>query len=324
MVRWLALAVLAACEGSPGTPDAGPPWTEAPPLPSPRYAPGVTALGQRVVVVGGADQVAPSLHVTPDVLALDLLAGVWTELPPAPVAWTHANVASSAATLYLLGGLEGDAGVARGDAYALDLTLPGAAWRPLSPMPAGAERGAAAVVVSPPHVFLLGGASSTGAVATSLAYNFSDDTWAFLPALPSPRAHAAAMRMFDGTLIVAGGLRALDGSGPLDEVWALPPRASEWQPRAAMPRARGGCAYGAVFGQLVCAGGEDGVAALAAVDSYDPVNDVWTTLPDLPAPRTDTQGAAIGSRLFVPGGSSSLVPEVTATVFVLSLFDALR
>ena len=126
-------------------------------------------------------------------------------------------------------------------------------------MPAGQERGAAAVVVSPPHVFLLGGATSGGALASVLDFNVSTSTWSQLPDLPTARSHAAAMRLDDGTLIVAGGLA--DGTGiPLGDVYALPLGAAAWELREPMPTRRGGCAYGRVQRSLVCAGGEAGAA----------------------------------------------------------------
>lgn len=296
-------------------------WALSTPLPEARLEPGVTSIGQRLIVVGGFDA---SLVITRDIDAYDALADEWHSVQQAPVAWTHANVGAASTTLYLLGGLEGPNFIPRGDAFSLDLATPTAAWRPLAPMPVGLERGAAAVVVSPPHIFLLGGATMTGSVATCLDYNFSTDTWTQLPDLPSPRSHAAAMRMADGTLIVAGGLASLDATSALDEVWALPVGATEWQPRAPMPTPRGGCAYGEVFGQLVCAGGERGSEALSAVESYNPLSDVWTVLEPMPFPRAGTQGAVIGGRLYVPGGSGSLQFEPTDTVLVFSFLEALK
>ena len=89
-----------------------------------------------------------------------------------------------------------------------------------------------------------GGASTSDALATVLDYDFSSDSWSLLPELPMPRSHAAAMRVEDGTLIVAGGLSSLDSSRPLGDVWAHPLNATEWEPRSPMRRARGATAAG--------------------------------------------------------------------------------
>lgn len=294
-------------------------------MPGPRLEPGVTAMGQRLVVVGGFDQsAAQGLRITNQVIAFDPAMNEWTSLKPAPVEWTHVNLAASGTTLYLLGGEEGTQFTARGEAYALDANTADPQWRQLRSLPAGQERGAAGIVVSPPHVFLLGGASTTSALASCLDYDYSRDEWTMLPDLPAPRSHPAAMRMIDGTLIVAGGLATLDAQSAAADVWALPPGATAWQPRAPMPIARGGCAYGTVLGQLVCAGGESGQAALYRVDSYDPLADTWTMLPGMPDARAGTQGAVIGNRFYVPGGAGTLTFDPEPSLYVFSLADVPR
>lgn len=322
MLRKAALAVaLAACSDPMEVPDPDDAWFESLPLLEPRLEPGVAAIGQRMIVLGGFNQ---DLVITREVDAFDVLDNAWFPVQPAPVAWTHANLAGTGGILYLLGGLEGMNFVPRGDAFALDVDIPGAQWRVLEPIPQGFERGAAAVVVAPPHIFLLGGATLTGAVATCLAYNLSSNTWTRLPDLPSPRSHAAAMRMPDGRLIIAGGLAALDSRSAIDEVLELPLEGTEWIPRSPMLTPRGGCAYGQVFNQLVCAGGELNGSALPVTESYDAYTDTWTSLPNMPRSRAGTQGAVISGRLYVPGGSASLRFEPTDTVFAFSLLEALE
>lgn len=324
-----ALVVLAACSAQSERPDAGgSPWAEGPALPGPRLEPGVTALGQRLVIAGGFVSTV-TFEATKEVWVLErtdqLASAMWTRLTDTPMAaaWTHINLAGVGGSLYLLGGSEGfNPYVAHGESYVL--AAGSSVWRLLAPMPAGEERSAAGVVVSPPHIYLLGGAGTNAAVASCLDYNITTNTWTVLPPLPSPRSHPAAMRRPDGTLIVAGGLATLDASQPLSEVWALPLNATTWERRAPAHTARGGCAYGTAFGKLICAGGEAGITALATTEVYDPILDRWTDEPDMPAPRAGTQGAVIGSRLFVPGGSPSLsIPEATSTLYVFSLLDTI-
>ncbi len=319
--RWFVLP--SSCSSPVPRNDARPePWTEGTELPGPRLEAGVAALGQRLVVVGGFDQnVAQGLRITMDVTMFDPVMRTWSALHPAPVAWTHANLAGSSATIYMLGGHETQQFTAKGEAYALDVDTPTPQWRQLRSLPAGQERGASGIISAPPHIYLIGGASTTAALATCLDYDFSTDTWSMLPDLPAPRSHPAVMRMSDGTLIAAGGLATLDASSATAEVWALPPGASAWQPRAPMPAPRAGCAHGTVLGQLVCAGGERGMAALTTTESYDPVGDTWTALPSMPEARAGTRGAVIANRLYIPGGSASLRFEPTNQLYVFSLLD---
>lgn len=319
--RALFALVLAGCP--PATPPSdGPvaPWSIGPELPGRRLEPGVTALGTRLVVAGGfATSLSEGLSITRAVLALDTFTGEWVTLPDAPADLTHINLGASGTTLFLLGGLEGVQFVARGEAWKLEAGA--VAWEPIAALPE--PRGAAGVVSAPPHLYLLGGASTTAALATCIDYNLATGQWLSLPDLPTARSHPAALRMRDGTLIVAGGLATLDATAPLSDVWALPPGATAWERRRSMPTARGGCAYGDIYGNLVCAGGESGRIALANVEGYDPVTDIWTVYPDLPEPRAGTQAAAIGQLIYVPGGARELRFEPTSSLFVFSLLDTI-
>jgi len=335
---WLALLLAAACKApGPVNPDApASPWTTGPSLPDPRLEPGVTALGQSVVVLGGFDTDAQAgLHVTTGVEVFDTLMQTWGTLPDAPVARHHVQIASIGTTLYLLGGLDGTADQnndfpARGDCYALDTANPSAGWRPIASMPAGFERGSAAIVVTPPRIYLLGGASTTDAIASVIYYDTIADAWTTgaLPDLPAPRSHPAAMRRaVDGTFILVGGLAGLTADTAQADVFILAPDqqmpSGTWTTGTPMPVQRGGCAYGVVQAQLLCAGGEAGMSALSYMQGYDSINNAWNNYPAMPEPRAGTLGAAIADQLYVPGGAMELVFEPTNTLFVFSLNDTM-
>ncbi|MFN0253470.1 MAG: hypothetical protein ACKV2T_41765 [Kofleriaceae bacterium] len=111
----------------------------------------------------------------------------------------------------------------------------------------------------------------------------------------------------------------------MPDVWALPPGGAEWLPRAPMLNARGGCAYGVVFEQLLCAGGAgprdpDG-EVLRTAERYDPVNDVWSQLEDMPEARTGSRGAVVGGRLFIPGGAPTLTFSPTNTLYAFAFLE---
>ncbi len=323
----LFVIALAACS-SPGKHVDAPSsaWSQGPDLADevPRLEPGVAALGQRMVVVGGFDSdLQAGLDITKRVDVYDVATGTWSRLPDAPVAWTHIQLAGLGTKVYLLGGLAGQTYTAEPDCFVLDTADATPTWMPIAPIPTGFERGSAAVVVAAPRIYLLGGAGTNGALATNLFYDVEMNTWSqLMPDLPAPRSHPAGMRTVDGRLIVAGGLATLDASMPAKDTWSLVPTTSQWETKAPMPTARGGCAYGVIQGQLVCAGGEAGQAAQSVVATYDPISDVWMTSEDMPHSRAGTQGAAIGDRLFVPGGAQELVFEPTATLYIYAPLDA--
>lgn len=75
-----------------------------------------------------------------------------------------------------------------------------------------------------------------------------------------------------------------------------------------MPSPRAGSAAGVVAGRIIVVGGEgnarrpDGVFVEA--EAYDPAADVWRPLPPMLTPRHGTGAAALGPKLYVPGGAT--------------------
>ncbi|HEY1556606.1 MAG TPA: kelch repeat-containing protein [Kofleriaceae bacterium] len=329
MVRaaWmLVLAAAAACGGKANTIDApSSPWSlSSSMVPDPRLEPGVTALGQQLVVLGGFDtDVQQGLAITQRVDVFDPVSQTWRQLPDAPVAWTHIQLAALGSTLYLLGGLEGSMYIAHGESWSMDTTQTPPVWTQLASIPAGLERGSAAVIVSPDRIYLLGGAGTNNALASCIYYDLTSNTWntSDLPDLPAPRSHPAGMIRPDSTLVVTGGLGGLFADTFTADTWQLAPGASAWQTSAPMPDPRGGCAYGVIEGSLVCAGGEAGTSALTYTETYDPIANTWTEDPAMPMPTAGAQGAVIADRLYVPGGARELQFFPTATLYVYAPLD---
>jgi hypothetical protein len=321
----LAPAVLGACRAQ-ALPDAATtPWTAGQALPRAAQQPGVTARGLDLIVAGGYDLTpAGALEITARVDAYDTTSDHWLPagtIPDAPVHWTDINLAVVGSTIYLAGGLAGALHTANGATYGFDPVHQ--TWEPLDEMPAGMERGAAGVVAAPGRIYLLGGESSTGPVASCLAYDVASGAWIAEPDLPSPRAHPAAMRRSDGSLIVAGGFAGPDATLPQVDVWRLPPEGAV--PRAwihlvvTMPEPRGGCAYGVVLGHLVCAGGTGPAGPAQTTLVYDPFETAvpaWTIDAAMPEPRAVVPGAATAGRLYVPGGSPTPAIAPTQTLFI--------
>ena len=326
VVRRLILLIgLVGCD-APEMDPPGPPWTERTALTDRRLEASAAGLGARLIVLGGF--VNESLEISRDVLQYDPFLDKWSVHEVlAPEAFTHAGLASVGGSLYLLGGLEGSAFTPNGRTWRL---RPGAtAPEALADMPAGHERGAAAVVVSSGHIFLLGGEIAGGFTDTILDYEVSSNTWSVYPSkLTTARSHAAAMREDDGTFIVAGGNGI---QGPLGDTFALRLDGTV-ELRASMSFARGGCAHGVLFGQLVCAGGEIGTAVTGVVESYDPNDDEWTVVTTggwlapiavMPLERAGAAGAIVASRLYVVGGSQTNAFTPTSSLYEFDLLDTL-
>jgi hypothetical protein len=328
--RWLASlavlapAVLGACRAQ-ALPDAATtPWAAGAPLPRAAQQPGVTARGIDLIVAGGYDLTAAgALEITARVDLYDTASDRWLPagtIPDAPVHWTDINLAALGDTIYLAGGLEGAQHTANGATWGFDPLRQ--TWQMLDAMPRGMERGAAGVIATPGRIYVLGGESSTGPVASCLAYDVPTGTWIVEPALPSARSHPAAMRRSDGSLIVAGGFAGPDATAPQGDAWRLPPEGATpraWTQVASMPEPRGGCAYGVVLGHLVCAGGVGPAGPAQTTLVYDPFQSAmpyWAIDAAMPEPRALAPGAAVGGRLYVPGGSPTLAIAPTPTLYI--------
>lgn len=264
---------------------------------------GVAALGGKVYVVGGFND---ELQVQSLVQVYDPGSDQWSTAAPLPRAVHHANVAATGGKLYVLGAmvLDGFGFQAIGDSYSYDPTTD--TWQDLTPMPAGSERGSAVMGVIGGKIYLAGGLGD-GALGDFSSYDPETASWdTELPALPELRDHAMGASVGD-TLYAIGG-RSGDIDSVQSSVYAFSVSDPVWRERAPMPTARGGGAAGVVNGQVLVVGGEGNSDIASGVfpqtESYDPVADTWTALPDMPAPRHGMGAAGIGGTLYVPGGAT--------------------
>jgi N-acetylneuraminic acid mutarotase len=301
--RLLILGLLVACGGvglhqDVATGTAG--WRGLAPLAGgPRQETAVVALGGRVYVLGGFDRQNRPVDV---VEVYDPARDRWESRKPLPMPLHHANAAAVGSKLYIVGALIGGDFRATGVTYEYDPKAD--AWTPRTPMPPGTERGASAAMVMGTRIYVAGGLRGTS-VGDFSSYDVSTDRWDALPAMPGPRDHLVGG-------VVGGVLFAIGGRGPsvglTGRVDAFDPKSRTWSPRTPMPTSRAGCAAGVIADRIIVVGGEgdrrrpDGV--FVAAEAYSPASDGWSVLPPMLTPRHGTGGAALGGRLYVPGGAT--------------------
>jgi len=91
---------------------------------------------------------------------------------------------------------------------------------------------------------------------------------------------------------------------------------SRWQEHAQMPTRRAHLALAAVDGRIFAIAGQDPEDVTAAVEIYDPADDIWARGRDKPIPVTYVSGAAIGAEVYVPGGCDAAgTPMRTVEVY---------
>jgi len=106
--------------------------------------------------------------------------------------------------------------------------------------------------------------------------------------LPTPAERPAENPMVDSP-------RALAPAGPPD----LP---SRWQEEVPISIARGRLAVVAVEGRIYAIGGETPGGITGVVEAYDPLQRTWSLRATKPVPVANVSGAALGGKIYVPGG----------------------
>ena len=292
-------------------------WRDLAPIAGgPRQEHAVAALGDDVYVLGGIVPDGVGGYVTTGrVEVYDTRRRTWTDAAPIPVAMNHPNVAAVDGKIYVIGALEGGASwEAIPDTYVYAPATD--AWSELQAMPAGTERGSAAVGVRGTTIYLAGGMRTLtpgpgglhDTVATVTAYDTATDSWSQLPDLPEARDHVGGAVVGD-TLHVLGG-RDRGQDNVRDDVFALDLTSRTWTELAPMPTPRGGIATAVVGTTIYTFGGEgDLTEGRAGVfdenEAYSTRSDSWQQLAPMPAPRHGTAATAIGRTIYMPGGGNA-------------------
>jgi N-acetylneuraminic acid mutarotase len=117
--------------------------------------------------------------------------------------------------------------------------------------------------------------------------------------------------VFGGRTRFAGGG---EGPGTPKSVEVFDPAANAWtKMMAEMPTGRRTAVVAVLNGKAFVFGGEDDGQVFAAAEEFDPANasEPWRKLSPMPTPRHGAAGGAIGSTIYVVGGSTA--PGIAAT-----------
>ncbi|KAK3368504.1 kelch domain-containing protein [Podospora didyma] len=298
-------------------------WTDTAPIAiAPRQEHSTVAVNHSsIAIIGG---IVPPSITTDLVQVYDIHSNQWRSLPPIPKALNHPNVAAVDGKIYVLGGLAETANSTWGavsNCWVLDLTGDATSWRALAPLPAGEVRGSAAIGIHSHIIYLAGGMSvlvlqqggEQGSVDTVSAFDTLSEKWVTLPEaakhLPAPRDHVGGAVVGD-TFYVLGG-RDHGQTNVRDTVFSLELRTmgkGGWKTKSGrMPTARGGVAAAAVGTKVYTFGGEGNPApgsngVFNQTEAYDTETDTWERLAPMELPRHGTSAAAIGGRVYIPGG----------------------
>lgn len=291
----------------------------------PNPAAAAAAIGAMLLVLGGVYLAWLSLVASDrSLLAADSSEGAanGTETTTAaPAVWqpiTSARIARGAVaatqadgTIWILGGI-GEGGVVSGRLEGYD--PPTDAWKGGDDLPVPVRHAMSVTWRDTPVV--LGGGQSFGRAgtvdATDRVWRLVSGRWVELPRMLQPRAAAAAAMVGD-RIIVTGGVDANGALLNTTEIFD----GNSWILGAELPTPRALLAAASDGTLMYAVGGTDGTSDMRSVEAYDPVANVWTTLPDLPQASRDLGVTIADGRLLAVGGLSAR--QVLKSVAALDL-----
>ena len=150
------------------------------------------------------------------------------------------------------------------------------------------------------------------------AYDPAKNAWRTLAPLPANLDHIQSVSV-DGLVYYIGGLSGWPGPN-VSTVYIYNPKTNTFRQGAPMPAGRGRGAGGVSVhgGKIYYAGGlnggRSGAKAVAWFDVYDPAQNRWQRLPDMPTPRDHFQAAVVDGVFYAIGGRDKDINKTTAAV----------
>jgi N-acetylneuraminic acid mutarotase len=264
---------------------------------------GVAAANGIVYVIGNFGTAAAARRLE----AYDPATGMWSTRAMLPFNADHPNVAAANGKIYVLG--------ATGTTSTAEYDPATNMWTTKRPIPT--QRAAAATAAIGNKIYVAGGSMGNNGAAAGptvrdfAAYDVTTDMWEILDQIPAPERNHAPGVAVDGIFYIVGGRTAGPTEGLQSRVDAYDPATGTWSPRAAMPRARGGCSAGVVNGLVIVVGGEGNSMSANSnrvfpeTDVYDPAANSWRTAAPMRTPRHGMGAAGVGDKLYVPGGATA-------------------
>jgi N-acetylneuraminic acid mutarotase len=185
-------------------------------------------------------------------------------------------------------------------------------WTAATPMEQGRAQLGAVTVGG--QIYVAGGTSLTGPVASFDAFDLTGNAWRPLLPLPEGLQHFGMTAVGD-LIVVSGGYSAKKSDVPSAKSWIYDTRASQWHPAADMPAARAGHVLVALNNAAYSIGGTGSEARQAY--RYDVTADHWSSaFAPMPQDRSGHAAVVVGSKIYIIGGQGA-DGKATASVLVL-------
>ena len=293
-------------------------WSRLPGLPRARHGVAVATVGDAVYAIGGATA-AGHLGSTKEAEVLDLSGKpgaapgtpnlAWRALAAAPSRSEYGASTELGGRLWLFGGIGGDGGAST-ETAAYDRAIN--TWTPGPELPVPLHH--ASAVTYEGEAVVIGGfipGEELTSKQSDRVYALRGGSWERLPSLNHPRAAAAAAVVGDKIVVVGG---QADGKLVREtEVFD----GQRWSVAADIPTPREHLGAASDGRYLYAMGGRDLTAAqnVPTLERYDPADDSWTTLDDMPDSVGSVGAAYVDGLVIAVGGEGVTEPSDAVQAF---------
>ena len=164
--------------------------------------------------------------------------------------------------------------------------------------------------VLPPVMYIYGGKTSSGGLATAETFDPDSKVWTTLASMSTPRQQICSGAALGGFPYAVGGRNPNDGYVRLATAERYDAASDQWVPLADKAATSQECATAALGGYLYALGGfgqtsSTSLDTLETVERYDPDSDSWSFVQPMSQKRYRFGAAALGGFIYAIGGQST-------------------
>jgi len=152
-------------------------------------------------------------------------------------------------------------------------------------------------------IYVVGGGTAGGNIATNQVYNTATNTWSTEAALPTATAGGAAA-VVHNILYIFGGYVSSNET-PTNAVWAYNPTTNAWTALANLPTARGSNTAVVNGTTVYVIGGNGSTLRLNTVEAYDTITNTWTEEAPLLVGKSAPASGLLGSTIVAADGDTT-------------------
>ena len=246
----------------------------------------------RAYSVGGVSQIVDGVALA-DGYVYDPVSAAWTAIAPLPQALESPAAAFLNGTMYVVGGWD-QHGKAQSTVYAYHPTSD--SWTQVADLPRGTA--ATTVAVLDGSLYVIGGCADDSCenLSTSVyRYAPNANSWTKLADYPVSMQWGACAGIA-GEVVCAGGDTRDSGGHTegLASTYLFHPKTGTWTQAADIPYPDWGMSSSGANGRLQIVGGITGAEGTNQAEQYDPLNNVWSALPNAVYPTFRSGGASCG------------------------------